>query len=555
MQARRHGAGLQRRHRLDGHRLSSSSSSSWSGQVHRDQQSGGSNGNGTRRQPQGEATAGQAAASVRLPPPHSSLAGSAWGHGAPALGSGRLQVWWTPLDVATTCSPTATARNRGCITPAEAAEVGGSKSAEVAAKRTAARALARTVLARAVGGALEEEAGGSSSSGSAGTSAAHSAGTGSSNGCTTAVSPQDLRFARNSHGKPHLVAGGPGWPVLRHNLTHTHDLAGVAVLREPGRAAAATGAHASGGTSGPDGTGGGGGGGTGGGGRVFMSVGLDVERLDRAPRDPMALARRRLAAAEVRDLEAIKDAKQRARHFMWLWTLKEAYVKARGTGINAPPGLKGFAIGFKEMPADQQLAVEAMCGPSRGAAPRLAAITITHCAASPPPPAASAPNPPLSAARAAEAAHGAVSSSGVATTAAPAQPSLPPAPVRPQSQSLPDADVGTDAQFHFLLFQPTPAHVGALCIATQQQQQQQSPAATALSACGASSADSDCVSDASSSGSDCSSGGGSSGSGSSGTCWAALVEHWWCVPLEGEAQLLPHELTLLGCTADAAKAP
>lgn len=34
-----------------------------------------------------------------------------------------------------------------------------------------------------------------------------------------------------------------------------------------------------------------------------MSVGLDVERLDRAPRDPMALARRRLAPAEVRDLE------------------------------------------------------------------------------------------------------------------------------------------------------------------------------------------------------------------------------------------------------------
>lgn len=31
--------------------------------------------------------------------------------------------------------------------------------------------------------------------------------------------------------------------------------------------------------------------------------------------------------------------------FVRLWGLKEAYVKARGTGINAPPGLKAFALG------------------------------------------------------------------------------------------------------------------------------------------------------------------------------------------------------------------
>lgn len=30
---------------------------------------------------------------------------------------------------------------------------------------------------------------------------------------------------------------------------------------------------------------------------------------------------------------------------MKLWTLKEAVVKSKGTGINAPPGLKGFSIG------------------------------------------------------------------------------------------------------------------------------------------------------------------------------------------------------------------
>lgn len=30
---------------------------------------------------------------------------------------------------------------------------------------------------------------------------------------------------------------------------------------------------------------------------------------------------------------------------MALWCMKEAVVKAKGTGINAPPGLKGFTVG------------------------------------------------------------------------------------------------------------------------------------------------------------------------------------------------------------------
>lgn len=41
---------------------------------------------------------------------------------------------------------------------------------------------------------------------------------------------------------------------------------------------------------------------------------------------------------------AIECKEGRAKRFVQLWTLKEAYVKAVGQGISAPPGLKGFSV-------------------------------------------------------------------------------------------------------------------------------------------------------------------------------------------------------------------
>ena len=40
----------------------------------------------------------------------------------------------------------------------------------------------------------------------------------------------------------------------------------------------------------------------------------------------------------------VKNAAARARLFIRLWTLKEAYVKADGRGISAPPGLRAFTF-------------------------------------------------------------------------------------------------------------------------------------------------------------------------------------------------------------------
>lgn len=44
---------------------------------------------------------------------------------------------------------------------------------------------------------------------------------------------------------------------------------------------------------------------------------------------------------------AIESKEGRAKQFVQLWTLKEAYVKAVGQGISAAPGLKGFSILFQ----------------------------------------------------------------------------------------------------------------------------------------------------------------------------------------------------------------
>lgn len=61
-------------------------------------------------------------------------------------------------------------------------------------------------------------------------------------------------------------------------------------------------------------------------------VGIDVERLDRAPADYLALARQFYAEPEYRALR-LEGAGGGFVRFIELWTLKEAYVKALGLGL------------------------------------------------------------------------------------------------------------------------------------------------------------------------------------------------------------------------------
>ena len=112
------------------------------------------------------------------------------------------------------------------------------------------------------------------------------------------VPPAQWRFRPGDHGRPEIAA--PVSP-LRFNVSHTRGL--VVCLVGWGRA-----------------------------------LGVDVESLDR-PRRWLDLAERFLAPAEARAVRGLPAARRPLR-FLEYWTLKEAYVKARGRGLTLP--LAGF---------------------------------------------------------------------------------------------------------------------------------------------------------------------------------------------------------------------
>lgn len=108
------------------------------------------------------------------------------------------------------------------------------------------------------------------------------------------VPPESLRFVQNEHGRPELDA--PPSP-LRFNLSNT-----------PGLVVCLVSAH--------------------------HEVGVDTELRTRAP-SILDIASTVFAEAELRELLALSgDA--RAERAVTLWTLKEAYIKARGMGLAIP---------------------------------------------------------------------------------------------------------------------------------------------------------------------------------------------------------------------------
>lgn len=137
------------------------------------------------------------------------------------------------------------------------------------------------------------------------------------------VEPGQWVFRGNEHGRPE-IAGPSGVTPLRFNLSHTAGLVACAVT-------------------------------------VGKAIGLDVECVHR-PLRWEAIARRFFAAEEVRALSRVPEA-ERDVAFFRLWTLKEAYVKARGLGLTLP--LRQFAVA-----ADDPQSIGIRFDPALGDDPR-----------------------------------------------------------------------------------------------------------------------------------------------------------------------------------------
>lgn len=117
--------------------------------------------------------------------------------------------------------------------------------------------------------------------------------------------PQAWQLENSPTGKPRLA--GESESALRFNLSHTNGFAACAVARH-------------------------------------RHVGIDVERL-REIEDATAIARRYFSPTEAATL-GVLDGRSRTERFVELWTLKEAHIKAVGSGLGMP--LDSFAFTFDD---------------------------------------------------------------------------------------------------------------------------------------------------------------------------------------------------------------
>lgn len=117
------------------------------------------------------------------------------------------------------------------------------------------------------------------------------------------IAPEQWAFRTNAHGRPYVSSQGVN--DLTFNLSHTRKLVVLAVTRGG-------------------------------------ELGIDTEdTVTRTP--PLEIADRFFAPEEVTSLRALPPG-QRVQRFFQHWTLKEAYIKARGMGLSLP--LDRFALHF-----------------------------------------------------------------------------------------------------------------------------------------------------------------------------------------------------------------
>jgi 4'-phosphopantetheinyl transferase len=108
------------------------------------------------------------------------------------------------------------------------------------------------------------------------------------------VAPEAWRWREGPHGRPEVADPAT---TVRFNLSHSAGIVVCALADD-------------------------------------REVGVDVEHLARGPVD-LKMVRRYCSAAEADDVEA-QGADRWQDRFLMYWTLKEAYLKARGLGVSVP---------------------------------------------------------------------------------------------------------------------------------------------------------------------------------------------------------------------------
>jgi 4'-phosphopantetheinyl transferase len=115
------------------------------------------------------------------------------------------------------------------------------------------------------------------------------------------LAPAAWRFIAGRYGRPEI---GPDQPALQFNLSHTEGLVVCAVARD-------------------------------------LDVGVDAEHIGRSA--PLEVVDHCFAPTEIADLRALPDAEQPRRFFEY-WTLKESYIKARGSSLALPVDRVAFTL-------------------------------------------------------------------------------------------------------------------------------------------------------------------------------------------------------------------
>ena len=122
----------------------------------------------------------------------------------------------------------------------------------------------------------------------------------------TGVPPAEWRFVEGARGRPEIAVPETD---LRFNLAHSGGLVACVI-------------------------------------GVRRDVGVDVEHLDR-PALSHDVAARSCAPDELADINS-EPEHARQRRFLAYWTLKEAYLKARGLGISVPMAEVAFSLDAAE---------------------------------------------------------------------------------------------------------------------------------------------------------------------------------------------------------------